>query len=539
MPPKPTLQISTHFDENSSSADEATDENPFRIPKDEEIFELKEKKYSKKQSNTTTKSALYTSPRRTNYNKEKSLLPSIYNKSKSAPSTADSVMSSVKAKEKEVKKKENMADFIEKKRQMFLIQMSIDTKNFEIKKLDKKATKREQKLLQLEQELKQQTQAFDDFLALNDIRAVEAIKKAEDETKAKQAKQNEIKKLNARIAAINTDIAKLDEQLENCRRYKEFLDKLTPPEEIKRIQEMKRKKKEERLKSNKSSSSSTNNSFRERNEEEKIETKLTVIAPIENQESDDEFDEDEMYFTKPEQLLNIYSELEENNLFLIQNTEEIQEQLEEIQKVYRETKKKMTAEAENLQSQIDSLNEQIEIEQQKLKAISERQMTNNDQECEEKLKILAEKIKEIYIQSGFASETGLADDSFNAGLMDGNSLGDPLLMLTRIETKLESLLSVLDEYDDEFIIKYEKLREKERRKQQREEKNKKPPVERRKNDTNTVQIAASKRMGRRMRPLVFRSAPIQNTENKKSKRDSEGSNEKNERDEFKELFQLP
>ena len=42
------------------------------------------------------------------------------------------------------KEKENMADFIAKKREMFLVQMSLDTKRAEIRKLEERAQQREE-----------------------------------------------------------------------------------------------------------------------------------------------------------------------------------------------------------------------------------------------------------------------------------------------------------------------------------------------------------------------------------------------------------
>jgi len=311
-----------------SFSEDDLEDNPFKIPTDEQIFERKEKEKSK----TMKGNALFSSPRRNKYTKKESAILPLLNdkKVRSAPSGEN-------PQNPGFKKKENVGEFIEKKKQMFLLQMSIDTKNFEVKKLDKKAEKREQKLFQMEQELKQQTQAFDDFLALNDIRAVEAIKKAEEETKAKQAKQNDIKKLNARVTAINGEISKLDDQLDHCRRYKDFLDSLTPKEELEKIEAAKKKKREKSQHQKHSSRSSKSNI-----DEEKRETTMTQVAPIEIGEPEEEEEEaDDMFFKRPEQLLNIYSELEESNLILMQSTEEIQEQLEDIQKVYKETKFKM------------------------------------------------------------------------------------------------------------------------------------------------------------------------------------------------------
>ena len=40
----------------------------------------------------------------------------------------------------------------------------------------------------------------------------------------------EIKRLNTAIAALRSEMNKYEEQLEDCRKYKEFLDSITPLE---------------------------------------------------------------------------------------------------------------------------------------------------------------------------------------------------------------------------------------------------------------------------------------------------------------------
>lgn len=86
------------------------------------------------------------------------------------------------------KEKENMADFIAKKREIFLLQMSLDTKRAEIKKLDERARQREEALKKSEQMLEEDALRFDAFLKENDEKVQEAIKRAEVEAKAKQDK---------------------------------------------------------------------------------------------------------------------------------------------------------------------------------------------------------------------------------------------------------------------------------------------------------------------------------------------------------------
>ncbi len=56
------------------------------------------------------------------------------------------------------------------------------------------------------------------------------VSRADAETKSKLEKVQEIKRLNNEIASIKNELAKYEEQLEDCRKYKEFLDKLTPAE---------------------------------------------------------------------------------------------------------------------------------------------------------------------------------------------------------------------------------------------------------------------------------------------------------------------
>ena len=57
--------------------------------------------------------------------------------------------------------------------------------------------------------------------------------------------------------------------------------------------------------------------------------------------SSDEDDEVELYFTDPHQLIAIFTELEEQNLSLIQNSQETEETLEDIKQQRKMTEQKM------------------------------------------------------------------------------------------------------------------------------------------------------------------------------------------------------
>ena len=53
------------------------------------------------------------------------------------------------------------------------------------------------------------------------------------------------------------------------------------------------------------------------------------------------FQELDLYFTDPQQLLDLFAELEEQNLSLIQNSQETEEALEEMKQTIKNTKRKM------------------------------------------------------------------------------------------------------------------------------------------------------------------------------------------------------
>lgn len=73
----------------------------------------------------------------------------------------------------------------------------------------------------------------------------------------------------------------------------------------------------------------------------------------------------ELYFTDPHQLLAIFTELEEQNLSLIQNSQDHEEQLEEITRELNQTMEKKNAETESLKRQVAVLEQAIAVEEQK------------------------------------------------------------------------------------------------------------------------------------------------------------------------------
>ena len=366
---------------------------------------------------------------------------------------------------------------------------------------------------------------FDQFLKDNDQKAVQAIKKAEAETKAKSEKVQEIKKLNMQITQIKSEMSKFEEQLEDCRKYQAFLDKLTPVEyfeeqarlrEERRIarkqakMEARQQQVNEKFEAERAAIEAAaaaerakkgRRSRKEREEDEKAAAAAAAGAPGSgapqltlDEVSDDEEPEEEkeipMYFTRPSQLLDLFTALEESNLFLIQNSQETEAALEELRTKFAETRTKMEAESEGLKVQITHLKGSIEVEQSRSKALLGRAEQHVGVEAQEQtLEELNRKVIEVY--RAIFSE---ADASLST-----------LQMLTNIEARLEELLGIMETLPKDEFAAAEKEKEKERRQRVRELKQElaaKQQEERIQRSIRRAQEPVKRRTGK---PIMFRS----------------------------------
>ncbi|XP_013987617.2 cilia- and flagella-associated protein 100 isoform X2 [Salmo salar] len=382
--------------------------------------------------------------------------------------------------------KESMNEFITKKREMFLLEYSLAVKREEIEQLEKMAAGEERKLMRAERFLEDDAIMFDEFLKENDKNSVEAIKVAELETKVKLEKVTEIKRLTTRMVTIKSDISKFEDIIKEYTMYKEFLFKLSPPE----WQEAQRAKgKTPKAKS--ATKSATKDKSKEKDKDERATPKRGVESrasfasrelptlrdarapsrqsigqsdkpsPVAELETDSsEYEEHpELYFTDPRQLLELLSELEEQNLSLIQNSRETEEALEVFSKVMDHTRKKMELETVQLTQQIDIMTHTIQRERDRAAELELRARLFNfgkyksaDQEV--MLDSLGAKVEEVYRSCVGDTEANLST----------------LQMLTVIESRLGELLENVEMIPKERLLMAERTKEKERRLRLRDEK---------------------------------------------------------------------
>ena len=423
-----------------------------------------------------------------------------------------------------------MAEFIAKKREMFLVQMSLDTKREEIRKLEEKAQMKEEALKKSEQMLEEDAIRFDTFLKENDKKAHEAIKKAEKETKLKTDKVQEIKRLNQQIQMVSSDMSKHKEALEDCLKYKEFLDSLTPDEWFSEQKAIKRARQEarrqQRIQKRRDALEKKRREAYEaqlRLEEAEAAPKKKYGAgrrrksvsgdpskgaaplaklppPVSTPDLDDEpltsSDEElPMYFKHPQQLLDIFSQLEEQNLFLIQNSQETEKALEELKQNFETTKEQMDGKTRLLKQNIDELEQQIAAEESKAAQLRGRLQARAGETQGRQEKLLAqlhEKVRDVYQKCGF----------------DVGSKPSTLFMLSELEARLEQLLDHIETMSEEYIMKEEKDKEKKRRERKRQEQQALQDAQQEERNRKSIARSMQAPKKRTGRQVMFRSAPM-------------------------------
>ncbi|CAM9520668.1 unnamed protein product [Ectocarpus sp. 4 AP-2014] len=478
----PTGMDESH--EEALAGSSSADRNPFILPADEEVFRMRQEEKSRKAKERvarrgqkvwqkTTKSAVSGRSAKIG-DLLKNAGAAIVGGEDIAPgkrALANAEMmhqAATMITNDRQQEKESMAEFISKKREMFLVQMSLDTKREEIRKLEEKARMKEEALRKSEQMLEEDAIRFDTFLKENDKKAHEAIKKAERETKLKTDKAQEIKKLNQQIQMVQSDMSKHREALEDCLRYKEFLDSLVPPEWFEEQNQIKRDRQEQRrqarIKQKKKSYEEAKKKVlaefveEERRRDEALAKQGRVKKKSEkkarqpdlppppklDQEPLTSSEEDiPMFFTKQEQLLDIFQALEEQNLFFIQNSQETEHALDELKQNFGKVQKTMDTKTQALRSNIRELVDSIDVEEAKAEQLRKRIAASTGDTLdrqEELLKQLNKEVKHVYERCGF----------------DASSSPTTLYMLSDLEARLEDLLSDIGQMPEEYVAKAEK-----------------------------------------------------------------------------------
>uniref|UniRef100_T1JAE0 Cilia- and flagella-associated protein 100 n=1 Tax=Strigamia maritima TaxID=126957 RepID=T1JAE0_STRMM len=208
----------------------------------------------------------------------------------------------------------------------------------------------------------------------------------------------------------------------------------------------------------------------------------------------------DIYFTKPQQLLDIFAGMEEKSLLMIQKSQDNEEALEELQTVFAISKRKMGKEIGVLKKQTQMLEKLVSREEERAKDFTLMVLyfvrLFSFGEYNEELQDMALSEVNSQIEGVYSNVIGQNDANINT-----------LQMTLAIENKLEDLLQTIDELPPNVVEAAEKQRERHRRQLQRELKVKQQEemqAERLRRTMEKALLSSKKGCGRK---LVSRSVP--------------------------------
>nr|KAF6494059.1 coiled-coil domain containing 38 [Rousettus aegyptiacus] len=438
--------------------------------------------------------------------------------------------------------KKTVHEFIDDQRDRFLLEYSLSTKRNTITKFDNHIARRERQLLKAETKLQEDAMAFEEFLRENDQRSVDALKIAAQETINKLQMTAELKKASMEVQAVKSEISKTEFLLKEYMKYGFFLLKLSPKhwqvrQELKRLQMSKSKeningalpkklptlntkKKEGSTEDLRRASFSEECSSRRGSQGKSCKRptlnmenkKLSISNPPDSLSSEDSLEftldddmdydlEPELYFQEPEELLQVFTELEEQNLTLVQYSQDVDENLEDVNKRERLIQDKINSNIEFLLEHKEMLKANCVREEEKAAELELRSRLFNfgqfNSDAQEKLiDSLSKKINQVYKVCIGDGEVG----SLN-----------PVQKLVKVESRLVELSDLIESIPKENVEAIERIKQKERRQKLREEKMKEKQrhqEERLKAALERAVAQPKKKLGRR---LIYRSKPPSST----------------------------
>nr|XP_055192430.1 coiled-coil domain-containing protein 38 [Nyctereutes procyonoides] len=433
--------------------------------------------------------------------------------------------------------KRTLHEFINDQRDRFLLEYALSTKRNTIKKFENHMAVKERQLIKAEKKLQEDAMAFEEFLRENDQRSVDALKIAAQETINKLQMTTELKKASMEVQAVKSEIAKAEFLLREYMKYGFFLLKLSPKhwqiqQALKRVQmttsrdsmnvslpvltKLNTRKTESNIEESRKISFS-DDYYMERGSQGKPRKKTTLT--LENTKSslsthtdsissedslelflDDDMDYDlepELYFKEPEELLQVLTELEEQNLTLVQYSQDVDENLEDVNKREKLIQDKINSNIEFLLEHKEMLKASCVREEEKAAELELRSKLFSfgefKSDAQEKLiDSLSKKINQVY--------------KVCTGDADVGSL-NPVQKLVKVESRLVELSDLIESIPKENVEAIERIKQKERRQKLREEKMK----EKQKHQEERLKVALEravaqpkKKLGRQ---LVYRSKP--------------------------------
>ncbi|CAF0938090.1 unnamed protein product [Rotaria sordida] len=291
------------------------------------------------------------------------------------------------------RERKSLQDYLRKNHEIFTLQYTLNIKHDEIEHWENHLRQEENALAKAEKHLVEDLALFDQFLDTCNRSANDAAFRVDEESRKKDELVNEIKRLQKTLISYRNDQNHLTDILKQSRRYQQFLFKFAPQNYS-------------------------------------------------------------LYFTKPEQLLDIFTEMEEKSLPLVEKSQYTSEILDKIHSTINNTITEQNHEVEQLQIKIDQLEELIKHENEREISCQNTLIQYKNQKNDPFIEQINKTIEILYKQHVISDDIGIST----------------IHMLQTIENKTKSLLNIIEHMDSSVVMEAEKFREIAIRTMERQEK---------------------------------------------------------------------
>ncbi|CAL8093483.1 unnamed protein product [Orchesella dallaii] len=223
---------------------------------------------------------------------------------------------------------------------------------------------------------------------------------------------------------------------------------------------------------------------------------MTSLELVPGNENTDRTELANLSFTRPSQLLAIYSDMEEANLSLIQHSQASEELLEKVQHEIAKTRKQLNHRGKLLRDEISSMQTNIDMDEERAKALGMlfEMFTGGNYDVRKQQKLY--RILQQHIVKVYQAAVGTVDHHLN-----------PTMMLTSVEKNFEDLMKEIQAMPIEIVLQISRELDKERREMERVEQINKKKDQYDERKSRSIARAEAPIQVKKGRPILARSRP--------------------------------
>jgi hypothetical protein len=323
-------------------------------------------------------------------------------------------------------------------RELFMCQLEIDTKLEELQRLEQLERDEEENLRAKEAGFNLFRDQFRSFLECDGKATMDAKQAADAKAKQRHDVSTQIKLVQTQTAMLRNEIMLSEETLQQWDVYRQFLEDLTP-----------------------------------------VEWRQNHPLP-------------EIYFARPQQLIEILQALEGHNMFLTRHCEEAEEMLGRFRDMFNS----------KIEAGDDRLGEMAAVKEARREQLAEMVESAERYRVEGQFRF-GNEIGELELAE---LRTAIAGFHYQIGY-DSGSLLDTVTMLKRIERRMEDLTEKLSHIDSRILREKSEHTAQERYDQERAEKNIRDKKEQDEKTQRSIQLAMKPIKRRSGRPTMVRMIP--------------------------------